>query len=337
MTTLGARVWRLTERPRRVGAHWLALGVASLSLVMPASRAADLAASASVPQKLIALSFDDAPRGAGAFFDPQDRSGRLIRVLQGAQVPQVAFYVNPGRIGSGPGHVAQLDAYVAAGHVIADHSWSHPKLATVSAAAYLADIDRAETWLKARAGYRPWFRFPYLDEGGPDKAKRDAVRAGLAARGLRHGYATIDGSDWNMEALALAAKQAGKPIDMSALRGLYVETHVDSAAFSDALMRRTLGRSPAQVMLLHETDLAALFVGDLVKALRADGWTIVGNDRAMADPIYAELPDTPYANGTLSEMLAWEKGITGPRWYERNDTKLAGRLFRQRVLHEAVR
>ena len=37
---------------------------------------------------------------------------------------------------------------------------------------------------------RSWFRFPYLDEGAGDKEKRDAVRAGLAERGLVNGYVT---------------------------------------------------------------------------------------------------------------------------------------------------
>lgn len=315
-------------------AHWLLLAISSLSLILPAARAADLNLPQSGTHKLIAISFDDAPRGAGAFFDPADRAGRLLTAFERYQIPQVAFYVNPARVGTGPRWASQLDAYVAGGNVIADHTWSHPHLSGMSAKAYLDNIDKAEAWLKGRPGYRPWLRFPFLDEGGRDKVKRDAVRAGMAARGIRHAYVTIDGSDWGIEAQTIRAKRQGKAMDMAALRDLYVETHVESAEFGDRLMLRTLGRRAPQVLLLHETDIAALYIGDLVEALRSKGWTIVSNDQAMADPIYRQLPDTPYANGTLSEMLAWEKGITGPRWYERNDVKLADRLFRQRVLHE---
>jgi peptidoglycan/xylan/chitin deacetylase (PgdA/CDA1 family) len=336
LKALAARFWKLTDRARLAGAHWLVLAAMSLSLLVPGARSASLAdAPAARGEKLIALSFDDAPRGAGAFMDPHDRAGRLLTALAVNQVPQAAFYVNPMRIGTGPSHVAQLDAYAAAGNVLANHTWSHKHLSGVGTDWYLADIDRAEGWLKGRPGYRPWLRFPFLDEGGPDKAKRDAVRAGMRTRGLRHAYVTVDGSDWGIEAQTILAKKQGKTIDMQALRDLYVETHVESAEFTERLMRQTLGRSAPQVLLLHETDIAALFLGDLVKALRAKGWTLISNDRAMADPIYASLPDTPYANGTLSEMLAWEKGIKGPRWYERNDIKLADKLFRQRVLHEA--
>ncbi|WP_163312296.1 polysaccharide deacetylase family protein, partial [Enterobacter cloacae] len=73
---------------------------------------------------------------------------------------------------------------------LANHTNTHPKLTKVTAEYFLADIDRAEAYLKTQgSAYRPWLRFPYLDEGGPDKAKRDAVRAGLAARGMMNGYA----------------------------------------------------------------------------------------------------------------------------------------------------
>ena len=73
---------------------------------------------------------------------------------------------------------------------------------------------------------------------------------------------------------------------------------------------------------------------DLVAALRRAGWTIVTADEAFADPVAAARPDVPVAQGTLTEALAWERGLPAPRWYARNDTRLADRLFAERVLHE---
>ncbi|KRC81527.1 polysaccharide deacetylase family protein [Sphingomonas sp. Root241] len=290
-------------------------------------------APAAAAQKRIALTFDDTPRAVGAFFTKEERSKRLVAALRKARVEQAAFFVNPGKV-QAPGDEAVVDRYVRAGHVIADHSFSHPHLNQLAVADYLADIDKAEAWLKPRLGRRPWFRYPFLDEGGRDKAKRDAVRAGLAERGLTNGYVTAEGSDWNIEQLTIEAKKAGKAIDMAALRDLYVETHVQAADFADALMIKTIGRSPPHVMLLHETDIAALYIADLVKALRADGWEIVTADVAYSDPLKTAAPDVPSANGTLTELLAWEKGLPAPRWYERNDLRIANPLFAERVLHE---
>ncbi|WP_428631903.1 polysaccharide deacetylase family protein [Sphingopyxis sp.] len=287
-------------------------------------------------QKMIALSFDDAPRRAGAFFTPDERTQRIIAELKEAKAPQAVFFVNPTAIGHGDGvgGAERIAAYVAAGHVIANHSNSHPRLSTTDTTAYLADIDAAEAWLNGRPGYRPWFRFPFLDEGGKDKAKRDALRQGLAARGLRNGYVTAESSDWHLENLTRDAVQAGKTVDRKALGALYVTWHVEAADFADAMMKQVTGRQPVQVLLLHETDLAALYIGDLVRALRKAGWTVVTADQAYADPIGKEMPDTPSANGTLTEALAWAAGAPAPRWYRYNQTDLATAMFRTKVLGE---
>jgi peptidoglycan/xylan/chitin deacetylase (PgdA/CDA1 family) len=295
-----------------------------------------LSAAPGAAQKRIALTFDDVPRDRGAFFTPDQRTIRLIAGLHEAGVRQAAFYIVPGQVGhdDGTGGEERIKAYVAAGHVIADHSFTHPHLSGMTAADYLADVDKAEAWLKGREGRRPWFRYPFLDEGQEDKAKRDAVRAGLRARGLHNGYATVDGSDWYIESLTADAVKAGKKVDMAGLRDLYVSTMVGAADFADQLSLKTWARQPAQVIVLHETDIAALFIADLVRALRADGWEIVTADQAYADPIANLAPDVPSANGTLLELAAWEKGVPPPRWYERNDMALAKRLFTEQVLHE---
>lgn len=296
------------------------------------------AGAETLPEKRIALTFDDVPRTVGPFLTPDQRTRMLIAALRRARVRQAAFFVNPCHIGSGAGvnGVAHIRAYVRAGHVIGNHTCTHPRLSDTSAVDYISNIEEADTWLRHQRGFRPWFRYPYLDEGSSDAGKRDAVRAALADRGLRDAYVTAESADWNMEADTIAAVKAGKPIDRAALRDLYIESHVQAADFYDDLMQRAVGRRTAQVMLLHETDLAALYIGDLVKALRRDGWTIITADEAYADPIAHEAAtyQTPSALGTLTEMLAWEKGLPKPRWYDRNDVTLANRLFDERVLKE---
>ena len=285
--------------------------------------------------KRIAISFDDAPRGAGGFLDPNVRPRLLIAALHDAGVKQAVFFTNPGRIDPGSLNEAAVQSYAKAGHVLADHTASHMVLGKVSPDAFLADVDKAEAWLKLQRGYRPWFRFPQLDEGGRDVAKRDAVRVGLKARGLRNGYVTADGWDWYLEDLALGAKQRKQRIDYEALRDLYVETHVQAADFADKLARRALGRAPAHMLLLHETDLATLYLPDLIKALRADGWTIITADQAYADPMGKLSPPViADANGTLIQMISWDRGVKGPRWFERNEVDVMKKLFSERVLHE---
>jgi peptidoglycan-N-acetylglucosamine deacetylase len=285
--------------------------------------------------KRIAITFDDAPRGPGAFLNPTIRPQMLRASLQRAGVKQAAFFANPGRIDISNSAEADLRSYAAAGHVLANHTATHPVLSDTSADRFIADIDQAEKWLKAEKGYRPWFRFPQLDEGNRNSAKRDAVRAALKSMRLRHGYVTADGWDWYLESLTIKAAKSRQSMNLDGLRDLYVETHLLSANFADRLARRTLGRAPAQVLLLHETDLAALYLEDLIAALRKDGWAIITADEAYADPMsQLPLPVKADANGTLIQMLSWERGVSGPRWFERNEVKVMKQLFDQRVLSQ---
>ena len=298
-----------------------------------------VAASPALAQdKRVALTFDDIPRQAGAFYTPDERTQKILAALEDAGVEQAAFFVNPGRLETpdGANGEAHIAAYVAAGHVIANHSFSHRHLSKSSAEEYLADIDRGEAWLRGRPGYRPWFRYPYLDEGAADLAKRDAVRAGLKARGLSNGYVTADGSDWHLEFLTIAAQQQGKTMDMKQLRRLYVASQMSGLEYHDQLARDTLGRSPAHVLLMHETDLAAMFLPDLIAEMRRHGWTIVTADEAFADPIASAEPDVPYAWGTLTGAMAWEKDVQPPAWPIWMSTGMVTHLFETRVIKDTL-
>ena len=287
--------------------------------------------------KRIALSFDDIPRHAGGFMTPDRRTIALIAGLHEAGVEQAGFFVTTGNLEHdyGQGGEARIRAYAAAGHVIGNHSHSHGWLWNGDVAAYVADLDKAEARLAGKPGKRPWYRFPYLDEGR-DPERRDALRAALAERGLLNAYVTVDNFDWAVDDLARKAVEAGTEIDLAALGALYVETIVQTADFNDAVARETLGRSPAHVLLLHETDLAALFIVDLIEGLRAAGWTIVTMDEAYRDPIAAVEPDTLYLGGGRVAALANVAGrspqsLVHPRTSE---AELA-RLFEERVIVRA--
>jgi peptidoglycan-N-acetylglucosamine deacetylase len=301
--------------------------------------AALLATVPASAQKRIALSFDDIPREQGAYYTPDERGKRLIAALKQAKVRQAAFFLNPGNLvkTQGEGGEARIAAYVAAGHVIANHSNTHPALSATSVADYLANIDAAEVWLKDRPGRRPWFRFPYLDEGGTDKVKRDALRVGLAERGLRNGYVTADGSDWFLDDLVNKARANGADLDMEQLKRLYIAMHVSGAEYADDMAKRTIGRSPAHIMLMHETDIAALFLPDMVAELRRHGWTIIDVDDAYRDRLKDAFPDVPNARGTLTGAMAWQKDIKPSLWPVPVNIAVAGPWFADRVVKKAVK
>jgi len=258
----------------------------------------------------IALTFDDAPRSDGGFFSGEERTIRLIRELERAGVEEAMFFVKTAHIRSETDR-QRLRRYAQAGHRLANHSHSHLWLYRTEADEYVADIAKASRILADFEHYDPFYRFPFLDEGRTPE-KRDAVRKALADQGLSHGYVTVDNYDWYLAGRVKMALRDGLQVNRRALRRVYLEHILESVAFYDRIALDVLGRSPHHVLLLHENDLAALFIGDLVRALREAGWEIVGAREAYTDPIAEILPDTTFNGQGRVAALAHAAG-TKPR------------------------
>ncbi len=260
------------------------------------------------PSRQIALSFDDAPRGAGPFFSGAERADQLIQSLRSVSVSGALFFVVTGRLEDNPIEGAErLKRYVAAGHHLASHSHTHPYLHRTAPDEFLRDMDQSLAQLTSFDGVLPLFRFPYLDEGR-ELQRRDAVREGLRGRNLANGYVTVDNYDWYMAALAREALVAGHDLDRERLGRLYVEVLTESVEFYDRIAVAVLGRSPRHVLLLHENDLAALYIDELVTALRDRGWRIIPAAEAYQDPLAQVEPDTLFLGQGRVAALAHAAG-----------------------------
>jgi peptidoglycan/xylan/chitin deacetylase (PgdA/CDA1 family) len=258
-------------------------------------------------QRTIALTFDDATRGDGPFFTGEERTRELIEQLEQADVKEVMFFVTTRNVEKAENGAARLQAYTDAGHVLGNHSHSHQWLSRLDTDDYIADLDQARENLNQLDNLLPFYRYPYLDEGRAID-KRDALRKALAERGLRNGYVTIDTYDWYIAALAKEARNAGADFEVEDLGGLYVDVIVQSTEFYDAMAQKTLGRSPHHVLLLHENDVAALYIGDLVAELRERGFHIISATEAFSDPIAEREPDTLFLGQGRIAALAHEAG-----------------------------
>ena len=119
---------------------------------------------------------------------------------------------------------------------------------------------------------------------------------------------TVDTYDWHLVTLAKEARDAGAEFELDDLRDLYVDVITRSTEFYDVLAQDLLGRSPHHVLLLHENDLAALFIGDLVAELRRRGFRIIPATEAFRDPIAEREPDTLFLGQGRVAALAHEAG-----------------------------
>ncbi len=278
-------------------AVWLVAGCVEPEAMSPES-----------PERTIALTFDDATRGDGPFFSGVERTDKLIQALSQAGVVEAMFFVTTRNVANaGTSGPVRLRAYTDAGHVLGNHSHSHQWLWRTETDAYIADLDKAIAFLADFDNVQPFYRFPFLDEGRAID-QRDALRKALDSRGLNNGYVTIDTYDWYLVSLAQEARRAGTDFDLDDLRDLYVDVIVRSTEFYDSMAQQALGRSPHHVLLLHENDLAALFIGDLVEELREHGFRIIPSTVAFDDPIAAREPDTLSLGQGRIAALAHEAG-----------------------------
>lgn len=282
----------------------------------------------SAASRQIAITLDDAPRDDTSHFDGATRTSKLLATLKAANVVQIAFFCNSVRMD--PSGVARIKAYAEAGHLIANHSHTHADLHHVGVDAFLADVATADEALRGLTNFRPWLRFPYLREGNTIEV-RDAVRGELKRRGYLSAYVTVDTYDWYMDRIFQEAIAAGKKIASNRLRDAYVELLADSIEFYDEVAVKQLGRSPRHVLLLHENDLAALYLGDLVARLRKTGWEIISPEVAYRDPIASVEPDTLTLGQGRVIALAVAQGYKGPSRRWEDEEKLKQEFERRRV------
>ncbi len=142
-----------------------------------------------LPPKTIALTFDDGPHGT--------YTDEIAAILKQYDVPAVFFQVgrNLGTIGSDGKEKLNAGANAsrklkAAGHVLANHSFSHAQLSKQSGDALRAEVAQTDQLLKAIDPARSaLFRFPY---GARNKEGMEL----LSTLGLRSVMWNIDSLDW---------------------------------------------------------------------------------------------------------------------------------------------
>lgn len=240
---------------------------------------------------------------------------RCVRILEALKVrgaQGMALVI--GRNAATPQGHAVLDAWASAGHVIGNHTYSHLDYhaPTTSSQEFAEDFRRADAVLRARKGFTPFFRFPML-HGGDTAEKRDAMRAALERAGYREAHVTIDNGDWLIDRELRARLAAVPGSDTRPYRDLYLR-HMRAFAryFRDAA-GEVFGRDIPHVLLTHFNLLSALYFGDLLEALKSDGWSFIAAADAYADPIFRRSPDVLPAGDSLVWACAREAGRKLPK------------------------
>lgn len=263
--------------------------------------------------KEIAFTFDDAPVMSTLHFESGDRTSKLIQKLKALHVPPVMIFANPCKFGANGDSVQQLKKYKDAGHLIANHTCSHPRLDEVGFNEYTQDIIKAEKLLVSLIQEQKYFRFPFLNEGSDEKL-RNKVRKWLSQNKYRNGMVSIDNDDYIFAYKLNLAKEKKKDIHYEKVKRLYLDHILGAAEFYDSLAQEKLGYSPKHVLLLHEVDSSILFIDDLVAEFKRRGWKLISASEAFQDKIYSEIPKSLYANNGIVAQLVHDKTGDKPKF-----------------------
>ena len=279
--------------------------------------------------KEIAITFDDSPRTAKGYMDGATRAKKLIENLKQHGVDQVVFFSVSNKLDEEG--IQRLNTYSDAGHIIANHTHTHPDINKLTLEEYNKDFTIADKQLSQFNTFQKLFRFPYLREGNTIE-KRDGMRALLKEKGYINAYITLNNYDWYIENLFQQAIKDNVSLDFDAMRRFYVDVLMESIEYYDHMAITYLNRSPKHVLLLHEMDISALFIGDLIDDLRKKGWKIITPEQAYTDPISQHLSKNimPFNPGRIGEIAA-EKGQKKGLWHETLDEKYLKERFDKEV------
>lgn len=193
------------------------------------------------------------------------------------------------------------------GHMIANHSYSHWEYPAADFQEFSRDILRNEGLLKQLPHYRKYFRFPYLKEGKTVE-QRDRMRAFLQEHGYRNGHVTIDASDWYVDGRLRDRLKKNPQADTAPYREFYLSHIRERAMYYDELARKVLGRGVKHTLLLHHNVLNGMFLGDVLRMFKREGWELVGVEKAYTDPVFSAAPAIIPAGESIIWALAKESG-----------------------------
>jgi peptidoglycan/xylan/chitin deacetylase (PgdA/CDA1 family) len=262
-------------------------------------------------ERPLLITVDDLPIAGGGHDDPEERrqiTEDLLGHLERHNIQAVGLVT--WRNVRDDDDRALLERWLAAGHELGNHSYSHPNYSTTPIEAYRADMDRARRELVALLephGRRlRFFRFPFLREG--DTAEKvAAMRDYLEETGQRSLPVTLDNQDWSYDAPWTAARQAGDTAAAAAIADDYHAALRFSIRHHERRGDRLLGRTTPQILLLHANAIGAAEWGRLFAWLEGTGHRFARADEVLTEPTLAEAPAVvaPYGYGTWDRL--WQQ------------------------------
>lgn len=261
----------------------------------------------SFSQPVISFTFDDGITTDMPGYSFEQWNNLLLGHLDDAGIKSVFFVTGSNK--TDEKGMSLLKSWNDEGHKIANHTYSHKNYNNekVTFEIFKEEFLRDDSIIREFENFIPLFRFPYLKEGNT-KEKVDLFRSFLKQQNYKNGYVTIDASDWYVNSRLIRRLEDIPNADTEGFRQFYLEHLFERALYYENLAYELTNRHINHTLLLHHNLTSALFLGDLIKMFKDNGWKVINAEEAFKDEIYLSNPSNIPAGESLIWALAKESG-----------------------------
>ena len=253
----------------------------------------------------IAITMDDFRFVDSPLMTSKEQDERILRTLSENHAEVALFVI--GSVLEQPLARERLVLWDQANHIVGNHTYTHVSYDEMSFEDFSREIVKTQEALAQYKNAQKLFRFPMLQEGNT-REKRDLMRAFLRNHGYRQGYVTIDTSDTYINRRLLDRLKEDPKAELSGYKNYYLQHVWERAQYYDSLSQKVLGRSVKHTLLIHHTQLNALFLNDLIAMFRSKGWRVIPAREAFQDPVFQMEPDIVPAGESIIWALAKATG-----------------------------
>lgn len=253
--------------------------------------------------RTVAITIDDLPfiTGSDAPLGPQDAPAaraanrKLLQAFAKHRVPVTGFVIekNVELLGL-PEATRILRSWVSQGEGFGNHSYEHPDFDNHSVEQFEDQVVRGETTvvplMQAANRKVEFFRFPF-NHTGDTEAKHRAMAEFLSRRGYRLAPCTIENSDWMFAATYARMVARHDRASAARLRRDYVAFTAAQIDYFARMNTEVLGYEPPEIMLLHDNQLNADVIDQILALFETRGYKWVSLAETERDPVY-RAPDT---------------------------------------------
>lgn len=258
---------------------------------------------------VVSFTFDDGVTTDFANFKFEEWNKMILSHLNNENLKAIFFVTGKNKMDIKGQFL--LKSWDDQGHKLANHTFTHPNFNSKKNTTpfFETELIKTDSVISALDNNIKMFRFPYLKEGR-NKFKTDSIRKILAKNKYLNGYVTIDASDWyvNQRLIQRIRKVGFENTQINKFKDFYVQHIIERANYYEKLSYEMNQRHINHTLLLHHNLTSALFLDDLIKKFKEEGWEIKDADKAYKDQIFKTIPAPEFAGESLIYSMAKQSG-----------------------------